>query len=230
MNIQILHLIEGAKIATGLTVIIDVFRAFSTACYVFNNNAYNIIPVGDIEIAYRLKDENPEYILMGERGGKIRPGFDYGNSPTHIENIDFTDKTIIHTTSAGTQGLTKATQADEIITGGFVNAGAIIRYIRFKNPDQVSFVAMGEAGLKMNDEDLLCAEYLKNSLENKPTDFNKIVNHLKTYKTSYKFLNHEVKWAPKRDFELCLSINRFDFVLQVKQYNESMIHLSKNMC
>ena len=32
-NINILHLIEGAKPAKGLTVIIDVFRAFSLECY-----------------------------------------------------------------------------------------------------------------------------------------------------------------------------------------------------
>ena len=31
MNIKILQLIEGAKQATGLTVIIDVFRAFTVA-------------------------------------------------------------------------------------------------------------------------------------------------------------------------------------------------------
>ena len=33
MNIQILQLVEGAKNARGLTVVIDVFRAFSLECY-----------------------------------------------------------------------------------------------------------------------------------------------------------------------------------------------------
>ena len=36
MNIQILHLLDGAKAATGLTVIIDVFRAFSFECYLIH--------------------------------------------------------------------------------------------------------------------------------------------------------------------------------------------------
>ena len=48
MNIKVLHLINGAILAEGLTVIIDVFRAFSTACYAINNGAGEIIPVGDI--------------------------------------------------------------------------------------------------------------------------------------------------------------------------------------
>jgi 2-phosphosulfolactate phosphatase len=53
MDIEILHLIEGARQAKGLTVIIDVFRAFSTACYVIRNGASQIIPVGDVELAYK---------------------------------------------------------------------------------------------------------------------------------------------------------------------------------
>jgi 2-phosphosulfolactate phosphatase len=33
MEIEILEFAEGARKARGLTVIIDVFRAFSVACY-----------------------------------------------------------------------------------------------------------------------------------------------------------------------------------------------------
>ena len=35
MNIEILHMIDGAKQAKGITVIIDVFRAFSVEAYFF---------------------------------------------------------------------------------------------------------------------------------------------------------------------------------------------------
>ena len=64
MNIKILHLIEGARQAKGLAVIIDVFRAFSTACYVVRNGAVEIIPVADVDLAYKLKAENPAYPPM----------------------------------------------------------------------------------------------------------------------------------------------------------------------
>ena len=112
MQIDILDLIEGARQARGLTVIIDVFRAFSTACYVVRNGARQIIPVGDVDLAYQLKQQNPNYVLMGERKGKKLPGFDYGNSPTEIQSIDFSGKTVIQTTSAGTQGFANAKDAD----------------------------------------------------------------------------------------------------------------------
>lgn len=94
MNIQILQLIEGAKAARGLTVIIDVFRAFSVEAYLFAQGAERIIPVGDAELAYRLKKENPQFILAGERHGKILDGFDMGNSPSQNILIDVNGKTV----------------------------------------------------------------------------------------------------------------------------------------
>jgi len=227
MEVKILHLIDGAKQANGLVVIIDVFRAFSTACYAFGNGAKKIIPVGDINIAHRLKKENPSFLLIGERGGQKPEGFDYGNSPTQIENVDFTDRTLIQTTSAGTQGIINATNADEIITGGFVNAQAIIDYIRKQNPKEVSLVAMGSAGVRIADEDALCAEFIKNILEKKPNDFSKITKHLREYRSAHKFFDPAIDWAPERDFDLCLSLNKFNFVLKVEPYDKNQVFFKK---
>ncbi|MFW6029990.1 MAG: 2-phosphosulfolactate phosphatase, partial [Halanaerobiales bacterium] len=82
MKYKILHLIDGAKEARGLAVVIDVFRAFSTAVYLFANGAERIIPVATLETAHYLKSRNPGWILLGERRGKKIEGFDYGNSPS----------------------------------------------------------------------------------------------------------------------------------------------------
>jgi 2-phosphosulfolactate phosphatase len=231
MNITILQLIEGAKQARGLTVVIDVFRAFSTACYVMASGAERIIPVGDIEIAYRLKREHPEYVLMGERGGVVQPGFDYGNSPTHADQADFTGKTVVHTTSAGTQGIVNATLADEIITGSFVNAGAIVDYIRRRNPEQVSLVCMGLGGKEPADEDTRCAEYLKNALEGKPNDFPGIVRYLRDESRTGNFLDLQgdvaAVSAPPEDFDRCLSLDRFDMVLRAVKREDGLSVLQK---
>ena len=123
-------MLEGARKAKGLTVIIDVFRAFSTACYIYANGARKIIPVADIKFAYELKKENPNFLLLGERGGRMPEGFDFGNSPSQIEGIDFKEKTVVQTTSSGTNGIISAKNADEIITGSFVNAASIVKYIK----------------------------------------------------------------------------------------------------
>jgi len=67
MHINILQLAEGAREAKGTAIIIDVLRAFSTACYAINKGIETIIPVGDINLAYQLKKNNPDYLLTGER-------------------------------------------------------------------------------------------------------------------------------------------------------------------
>ena len=103
MNIKILELIDGAKQAEGLTVVIDVLRAFSLEVCLFAQGAEKIYPIGDMNEAFALKAEHPDWLLFGERGGAKVPGCDYGNSPTGIAGIDFTGKTLIHSTSAGTR-------------------------------------------------------------------------------------------------------------------------------
>ncbi len=161
MDVKVLQLIEGAKKAEGLTVIIDVFRAFSTACYVFKNRVNKIIPVGKLNTAYSLKEQDNSLILMGERTGKLLPDFDYGNSPALIKDVDFSNEIVVHTTSAGTQGIVNAKNASQIITASFVNAQAVVNYILKKQPSRVSLVCMGNAGVETADEDVLCALYLK---------------------------------------------------------------------
>ena len=164
MNIKI---VNDAEQATGLAVIIDVFRAFTVEPYLINNGAKKLIPVGDMQIAYNYKKKDNNFILIGDRNGIILPGFDYGNSPSQIDNIDFSGKTIIHTTSCGTQGIVKAINAKKIITGSLVNAQAIVRYILGNKIDEISLVALCRPGKHPSDEDILCARYIKSLLENK---------------------------------------------------------------
>ena len=217
MEIEILQLLEGARKAKGLTVIIDVFRAFSTACYAFNSGVYRIYPVGDLEKAYQLKLENPEYILVGERNEQKPEGFDFGNSPSQLIESDLNGKIMVHTTSSGTQGIANATGASEILTGSFVNARAIIEYIRKRNPEQVSLVCMGYSCQYTTDEDTMLAVYVKNELEGIPNDFQAMVEQIRKGDGARFFAPEKQEWAPVADFGLCLSLNRFNFVLKVEQ-------------
>lgn len=230
MEIKILHMIEGAKQAEGLAVIIDVFRAFSFACYAMNNGAETILPVGNQELAYQLKKENPEYILAGERHGRILEGFDYGNSPSQIEHVDFTGKTIIHTTSAGTQGIDNAKNASQIVTGSLVNAKAIAAYIRKHNFQTVSLICMGWEALRPTEEDTLCAEYIKAMLEGKELDLEKGIAHLKVTSGAKFFDKAQQDVFPERDFFLCTQANLFDFVLEVEKNRDGLNRIRKIEC
>jgi 2-phosphosulfolactate phosphatase len=127
---------------------------------------------------------------------------------------------MVHTTSSGTQGIANANNADEIITGSFVNAGAIVRYLRKKQPKIVSLVCMGYACEYPTDEDTLCAKYIKNELEGNKNNFSKMVEVIKEGDGARFFDPEKQSWSPQKDFELCLEINRFDFILKVEKEGE----------
>lgn len=226
MDIQILQLLDGAKKAKGLTVIIDVFRAFSVACYAFGKGVEKIYPVGNIDLAYQMKNENPDYILIGERFEQKPVGFDFGNSPSQLLTAELAGKTMVHTTSSGTQGIVNATGAAEIITGSFVNAGAIIQYVKNKNPQTLSLVCMGYATQYPTDEDTFLAEYIRDKLENRAVDFDAMVEKLRSGAGARFFAPEKQSWAPSADFDLCLDINRFNFVLKVEKESD-LVFLKK---
>lgn len=228
MNIKILELIEGARQAKGLTVIIDVYRAFSLETYLFAAGAEKILAVGKEQTARLLKMAHEDYILIGERGGKILPGFDYGNSPSQTKNAQLKGKTIIHTTSSGTQGLVNASGADRIITGSLTNAKAIANYIKQNNYENVSLVAMGIAGKSSAPEDLLCARYIKSLLENDPLDMKEELVKLGQTKESRKFFDPETQDIfPQEDFWMCIDYDKFDYVLEVQQIEKDVFEVHR---
>ena len=141
-------------------------------------------------------------------------GFDYGNSPANIEHIDFTGKTIVHTTSAGTQGIANASYADEILTGSFVNALAISKYIKKQNVSVVSLVCMGKAALSPTEEDTYCAEYIKSLLLEQNYPLQQKLCSLRHLEGERFFNAQNQIQCPQRDFYLATTPNQFDFVLQ----------------
>jgi len=227
MQIEVLDFVEGARNARGVTVVIDVFRAFSVACYAYARGARRIIPVAEIETALTLKREHPEYLAIGERGGRKVETFDFGNSPTEISQFDIRGKTLIQTTSAGTQGLTNASQADIVLTGSLVNAAAICAYIEKLGPERVSIVRMGLAAKERSTEDDLCAELLRARLSGEGYDVSGVRKALRAAPAAQKFFDPAATWAPEGDFDLCTDVDRFGFVLRMSRNGHPLSYLEQ---
>ena len=77
MNFHYTNL-ETCHKATGVVIVIDVLRAFSTATYALARCAEKIILVGDVEEALSLKSQFPNSKVMGEVRGLRPDGFDFG--------------------------------------------------------------------------------------------------------------------------------------------------------
>jgi 2-phosphosulfolactate phosphatase len=227
MKIKILEFVEGARKAKGVTVIIDVFRAFSVACYASDAGAVKIVATGEVENAFNLRKLYINSVLVGERDEKKIDGFDFGNSPTEIIKADLNGKTVIHTTTAGTRGLVNAINSDIVITGSFVNASAIVRYIKTINPEYVSLVAMGYRATQSAPEDLLCANLISDELSSKTNISDTDISDLQYTAGKRFFIRANSEFSPPSDFFLCIMKNRFDFVLKATKRDDGNIDLMR---
>ena len=106
--------IEAAPAARGHVVVIDVLRAFTCAAFAFDAGADSIVLVSTPDEAFAVKRARPDVLMMGEVGGRIIPGFDFGNSPwdLYLHGERLRGRTLVQRTGCGTQGVVSARSAD----------------------------------------------------------------------------------------------------------------------
>lgn len=176
----LLHLFDTKD---SLVVIIDVFRATSTIAAALDNGAAAVIPVASVQECIELGSKIENSITAGERDGKVAEGLQYGNSPAEYPREFVEGKTLVLTTTNGTKLLHMVENADVIITGSFVNLGAVCDFIAGQNRN----VLLGCAAWKdrFNLEDTLFAGAVINSVKDKfdiNCDSSRVAHHL--YKSS----------------------------------------------
>src|SRR5271157_5040545 len=214
MEISIGSLLQGARQAAGAVAIIDVFRAFTTAAVVLANGACRIVMVSTIEEAFALRDSGVGQLCMGEVSGWPPDGFDFGNSPFEVSQVDFAGKTVIQRTSAGTQGIVAAAGSERLYAASLVSAKATARALA-SGGDRITLVAMGERGIARTDEDELCALHLRNLLEGRPGDPGAVCRLILAGGEIAR--RKDPARAPLRseDVDIALDIDRYDFAIRV---------------
>ena len=215
MEVRLASLLEGAESAEGTVVIIDVYRAFTTAAVAFLKGADKIILVAEIEEALELRKKGLGEICVGEVEGRKPEGFDHGNSPFEVCRADFAGKTIIQSTRAGTVGVCAAGKAARIYGGSLVVAEATARAIREAQPEVVTLVAMGWAGKDRTDEDEQCAMYLRNLIYGRRPDKEAVRSLVLAAKESQKFGDPEKPHFHPRDRDIALRIDSAPFAIEI---------------
>jgi 2-phosphosulfolactate phosphatase len=208
------------SVPNDFVVVIDVIRAFTTACYAYSRQPKVIYPVAEISDAKAWKRKDRSVILVGERFGVSIPGFDYNNSPSQMSIADLRGKTIVMTTTAGTRGLHNAPASARVVTGSFVNSGAITSYIQKEKPAQVTFLCTDDR--YYDSEDFLCASFIKSRLEGKPLSFPAIRAHIRRHPATKMFLEAPLIPTSRKDFALCMETDVFPFVLKRVTQNGHM--------
>jgi 2-phosphosulfolactate phosphatase len=226
VQFQRLALEEAAK-ASGLVVVIDVLRAFTSACYAFGAGASEIILVSEVEEAFALRNLFPDALLMGEVAGGPIEGFDFSNSPAHYADRDLSGCRLIQRTSNGTQGVIRATQADAILAASFVCAGATARAIKRATPDLVTFVVTGRhrhaTHPLQGDEDAACADYLQALLTQSNPDPRPYLARVASSPTGKAFQSNNYPEYPATDLPYCTELDRFGFALPVQRMSSGLV-------
>lgn len=192
-------------------------RAFSVEFYAFAGAIREIRAAGDIDRAYAMNREMPGALLLGERGDSKCAGFACGNSPSQLLQMELAGKTLLHTTNAGTQGISNALQADEILTGSLVNVRAVARYILNRLPERVSLVCMGLGGREPTEEDTLWAEYIRALLLIETPDISAQAAVLSQTSGKKFFDPAQQDTFPQADFALCTRIDCFSFIIRTQR-------------
>ena len=221
MEIRRLSLREGAREARGLTVIVDVFRAFTCEPLMYHYGAERVYIEGDIDRCRRMRGDA---ILVGEQNEVPIEGFDLTNSPRLIMEKGreyFAGRTVIHRTTSGVTGALAALErSEEVLLASYVNARATARYIAKKNPVMASIVAMGIRSAEKAPEDECCADYIEHLLTGRPYDHIKAMQTILAHETAQKFLRGDKPYLPREDPVICLQRDLFDFVLRAERTGE----------
>ena len=214
MNISIGSLLDGAAQASGAVAIIDVFRAFTTAAVVLANGASLVVMVGTVEEALALRRRGVGQVCMGEVHGRAPSGFDFGNSPFEVSRTDFSGKTIIQRTSAGTQGIVAASGARSLYAASLVTARATARALAVSG-DRVALIAMGNKGTERTDEDEVCALHLRNLLQGRTGDPEAVRRLILAGGEIARFNDPGRPHLHAQDVDIALDIDRYDFAVRV---------------
>jgi len=148
-------LIPLYNVEDHIVVIIDIFRATSSICYGIENGAEAIIPVSEVEECEAYRQKNANYLLGAERNGEVVSGFDFGNSPFSYTAEKVNGKTVVLTTTNGTQALHLSRNAKTIVIGSFLNLTALCDWLKTQN-ESILLVCAGWKN-NFNLEDTLFA-------------------------------------------------------------------------
>ncbi|MBE7434151.1 MAG: 2-phosphosulfolactate phosphatase [Anaerolineales bacterium] len=213
------YTLDDCHEATGIVLVIDVLRAFSTAAYAFSRGAKEIRLVSGIQEALDLKAQIQNAKAMGEVRGLPPKGFDYGNSPTRILEHDLTGITLVQRTGAGTQGAVRAVNAEVMLATSFVNAKGTMDYVMKEEPNELSFIITGGMG---NDEDVACAEFIEMRIEGRAVEAQGFIDRVYAARDALQHMEEHPQF-PLSALDYWSRIDAFDFALPIERKNGSLI-------
>lgn len=150
--------LEETQLKNKTVVVVDILRASTTICAALSNGAKEIIPVETLETATKIASNlfDGQFLLGGERQGKIINGFDLGNSPLEYSPEKVDTKSIVFSTTNGSVAIHRSRYAEHVFIGGFVNLTVLTDHLTKMEIQELVIVCAGKESV-FCIEDSLCA-------------------------------------------------------------------------
>lgn len=202
----------------GITVVIDVIRAFTTAHEAFRGGARRIHLVSTAEQALAQKTAHPDWLLAGEINALPIPGFDFGNSPWEIRNADLAGKELVQRTTNGVIATLAARESAAVLVGSLLNARSTARWILSQPAAPILLVASHPDG----DEDLACAQWLCQLLGQDGIDYDEAAQRTMNSFAAKKFLRGDHPHLRAEDIRIAASDGGEQALVMAADYGEHL--------
>ena len=205
--------IAAAAGATGATIVIDTFRAFTTAAVLLDRGVDPLYLTADVDVARDLaRDERA--ILVGEDLG-IRPeGFDLGNSPAEALAADgLAGRCVVQRSTAGTRSLIAAVRsgAAPVYASSLVVATATAHAVAGRA--RVTMISAGLHGTERAAEDDLTADLITDLLAG-TGDPSGIAAAVAA--TERAELLRTAPWSHPDDVAIAVGVDRYHFAMEAR--------------
>jgi len=120
-------LFESYLVENKIVVIVDILRATTIITTMFHNGLEKLIPVKSLDEAKELKKKG--FLVAAERDGKKLDFADFDNSPYSFIKEKIQGKTIVYSTTNGTNTINLAKDSEKVLIASFLNLTAISNYL-----------------------------------------------------------------------------------------------------
>jgi 2-phosphosulfolactate phosphatase len=161
---------------------------------------------------------------MGEEHGKRPPGFDYSNSPVVIANADVQGRVLVQRTSAGTQGVIAASDADRLFAASLVCASATADAINKIDSAPPTYVITGRFadGSDYGEDDLLTAQLIERVRCGDPIDAAATAKAVAETPWGLQIRDKDDEHVNHLDIRFATDVDRFDFAMEVERENNQL--------
>ena len=152
--------VTPADVANHVVAVVDVLRASTSIAIALANGARAVIPLASSEdvISRASLLARSEIRLAGERKSQPIPGFDVGNSPRDFTREAVEGKTILMSTTNGTNAILAVQGSRDVVIASYVNFSAVLSMLRaaLRGGTDVAILCAGQEK-RFALEDAACA-------------------------------------------------------------------------